>query len=174
MSKRNSNNLFNTIAPVYGLFYNYQRKRYAKIIEGAKKELDLTSYETILDVGCGTGALCSALSEKGLIVTGIDPAEKMLHIAKRNSVNNKITFLQANVLEGLPFEDKYFDLSISSYVAHGMQKKERKQMYAEMSRVTKNKIVIHDYNQNPAFLFPLQNGLKEATTSNLSRLQKGR
>ena len=83
MSKRYSSFLFNAIAPVYGLFYNRQKKRYRKVIRNMAKELDLASFGSILDVGCGTGSLCSVLSETGLSVTGIDPAQKMLAIAKR-------------------------------------------------------------------------------------------
>jgi ubiquinone/menaquinone biosynthesis C-methylase UbiE len=120
---KNSSFLFNSIAPIYGLFYKMQKKRYRTVIDKVSKELDLTKYDTVLDVGCGTGALCSILHEKGLTVTGIDPAGKMLRIAKRQPENKTITFIQANVLEQLPFENKTFDISIASYVAHGLQKK---------------------------------------------------
>lgn len=148
MSKRNSEFLFNKIAPIYGLFYHRQKKRFSEVLKGIENESDLTSYKTILDVGCGTGALSSVLNENGFSVTGIDPAEKMLEIAKRNSKNSDIRFFRADVLKKLPFEDKCFDVSIASYVAHGMRQNERKLLYAEMSRVTKSKVIIYDYNQN--------------------------
>lgn len=151
MSK-NSSLLFNSIAPVYGLFYEMQKSRYGEVIDRVSNELDLTLYDTVLDVGCGTGALCSVLNEKGLVVTGIDPADKMLGIAKKQPENKSITFIQANVLEQLPFASKSFDISIASYVAHGLQKNERKLMYAEMSRVSRNKVIIYDYNQKRALL----------------------
>jgi len=141
---KNSSFLFNSIAPIYGLFYEMQKNRYGMVIYKVSDELDLTAYDTILDVGCGTGALCSVLHEKGLTVTGIDPADKMLKIAKRQPENKAIAFIQANVLDQLPFENKSFDISIASYVAHGLQKNERKQMYEEMSRVTKSKVIIYD------------------------------
>ncbi|NTW05866.1 MAG: class I SAM-dependent methyltransferase [Peptococcaceae bacterium] len=152
MGKKNSIVLFNNIAPIYGLFYSIQKTHFLKVIGKASKELDLTLYDNILDVGCGTGALCSVLNEKGLSVTGIDPAEKMLNIAKKQQENKKIKFLQGNVLEQLPFGDKSFDVSIASYVAHGMQKDERKKLYAEMSRLTRNKVIVYDYNQNRALM----------------------
>ena len=148
MNKDNSNFLFNTIAPIYGLFYNKQKKHFSAIVEGVRDQLDLKSYKTILDVGCGTGAYCSVLDSRGLSVTGIDTAEKMLDIAKKQSKNHTVNFVHANVLEKLPFDDNYFDISIASYVAHGLQKDERRRMYAEMSRVTKKKVIIYDYNQN--------------------------
>lgn len=152
MGKGSSEFLFNIIAPIYGLFYYRQRKRFSEVLKRIKNELDLTSYETIVDVGCGTGALCSVLFENGLSVTGIDPAEKMLKIAMNKLENKGITFVLANVLEKLPFDDNCFDISIASYVAHGMGQNERKLLYAEMSRVTRYKVIIYDYNENRSLL----------------------
>jgi ubiquinone/menaquinone biosynthesis C-methylase UbiE len=148
VSKANNNFLFNFIAPVYGLFYNKQKNRYREVLARFLPDWRQQGYASILDVGCGTGALCSALNEAGLSVTGIDPAEKMLAVAKSQPENQAIRFLQANALEGLPFADKSFDLSIASYVAHGLQKSERMKLYAEMSRVTRGRVIIYDYNQN--------------------------
>lgn len=152
MGKNNSNFLFNFIAPIYGLFYNKQKKRFAEVIEGAKKELDISSFETIIDIGCGTGAFCSVLNEMGISVTGIDTADKMLNIAMNKPENKSIKFIQGNVLKILPFEDRSFDVSIASYVAHGLTADERKYMYAEMSRVTKKWVIIHDYNKKKSML----------------------
>lgn len=146
MIESRSESLFNSISRIYGLFYKLQKKRFTEVIESINKILDLTSYEKIIDVGCGTGALCSVLNSKGLKVTGIDPAEKMLNIAKKKPENKNINFLHFNILETLPFKNKSFDVAIASYVAHGMEKNERKKMYTEMSRVTKSKVIIHDYN----------------------------
>lgn len=155
MGKKKGTVLFNSIAPVYGLFYRIQKKRFAEVIDGVAGELDLTAFETIIDIGCGTGALCSVLSEKGLSVTGIDTAEKMLKIARVKPENKKISFIQANVLETLPFEDKSFDVAIASYVAHGLKAGERKRMYAEMSRVAKHYVLIYDYNDKRSLLITI-------------------
>ena len=140
-------NLFNTIAPAYAWYYEYQNKHYKSVIDSVWERLRLFSYDNILDVGCGTGALAAAFSERGYQVTGIDPALKMLAQAQKKPKNQGIDFVQANALERLPFEDKHFDLSIASYVAHGLSKPERQRMYAEMSRVTRSKVIIFDYNQ---------------------------
>lgn len=147
MSKVSKNFLFNSIAPFYGLFYKVQKKHYTKIIENMGSKLDLTTFKTALDVGCGTGALCSVLNEIGLEVTGVDPAEKMLNIARSKPENKTIRFIEANAIEGLPFDRNTFDIALASYVAHGLQPDERKQMYAEMSRVTGLKVIIYDYNE---------------------------
>jgi len=166
MSKTKSEFIFNMIAPVYGLFYNWQKKRSAEVIEKARGILDLSSYDSIIDVGCGTGALCAVLFDKGLNVTGIDPAHKMLGIAKRNANGKPIRFIAGNVLEKLPFDDKSFDLAIASYVAHGMGGKERKAMYAEMSRIARNKVIIYDYNQKKSILTTLVERLEGGDYSN--------
>ncbi|WP_019229034.1 class I SAM-dependent methyltransferase [Sedimentibacter sp. B4] len=147
MGKRDSMVLFNSISQIYGMFYKIQKKRFKDVIEIVKKELDIKVFKTILDVGCGTGALCSVLNDMGLKVTGVDPAEKMLNIAREKPENKMVNFAKANILERLPFEDKLFDASIASYVAHGMGQEERKLMYAEMSRVSKSKVIIYDYNE---------------------------
>lgn len=148
MGKRGESRLFDAIAPVYGLFFHWQKRRFLEIIDCMQKELDLSGYSSVLDVGCGTGALCSVLSDKGLRVTGVDPAVRMLSVAKRRPENKGVTFIRASAFERLPFEDKSFDIVIASYVAHGLQKEGRKKLYAQMGRLARHKVVIHDYNQN--------------------------
>lgn len=143
MEYGDSTGLFNFIAPIYGLFFSYQKRRYARTLADMQQFLDA---ETILDVGCGTGALCSALSDLGLSVTGVEPASGMLAIAKKKNQSKPITFVQADATQALPFADKQFDLAIASYVAHGMHKEMRKNLYRQMSRVAKHYVIIHDYN----------------------------
>ncbi|MEA1975142.1 MAG: class I SAM-dependent methyltransferase [Bacillota bacterium] len=152
MGEKKSNLLFNIIAPIYGLFYNSQKKRFNKIINKIQEELSILKYREIIDIGCGTGALCSVLNKKGMKVTGIDPAKNMLEIAKNKPENKDINFIQANALKKLPFQNKSFDIAIASYVAHGLKTNERKQMYAEMSRVAKEFVIIYDYNDNRGML----------------------
>lgn len=151
MAKENKG-LFNRIAPAYGLFYDMQKKSYSNIITKVRSQFDLLEYKSIIDIGCGTGALSSVLNDLGMDVTGIDPAEKMLNVARSKNGNQDITFIKANVLEGLAFQDKCFDIAISSYVAHGLQQEQRKIMYKEMSRISKEYVIIHDYNKKRSFL----------------------
>ena len=146
MAESKSRKIFNSIARIYGRFYNYQKRSFIKVIEQVKPEIDITSYNTVIDVGCGTGALCSVLASKGLEVTGIDPAERMLEEARSKPENISVSFMQCSVLEGLPFDDNSFDIAIASHVAHGLKADSRKMMYSEMSRVAKEYVIIHDYN----------------------------
>lgn len=145
---KKTNELFNKISSIYGLFFNIQVKNFTTIFNNIKDELNLSDYKNIIDIGCGTGALCNVLHNTGLSVTGIDPAKEMIDIANKKSRNKEIKFMEANVLTKLPFEDKSFDVSISSFVAHGLSKNERQIMYEEMARVTRHLVIIYDYNEH--------------------------
>ncbi|NLZ14254.1 MAG: class I SAM-dependent methyltransferase [Thermotogaceae bacterium] len=169
MESTNNTGLFNGIASIYGLFYRRQKKGFRKVIERFLNVFDASRFKTVLDVGCGTGALCSVLCEKGFEVTGIDPAENMLRIAKKKPENEPVRFIQTNVLAGLPFNDQTFDLSIASYVAHGLKPHERRRLYAEMSRVTKSVVIIYDYNAKRGLLTTLVEWLERGDYFNFIR-----
>lgn len=140
--------LFNKISSVYGLFYRSQRKSFSAAIANARSELDITAFKSVLDVGSGTGALCSLLHEYGIDVIGIEPAEKMREVAIKKTKGLEIPFNDGNILNGLPFENQSFDIVLSSYVAHGLSPDDRQKMYREMRRLAKEYVIFHDFNQN--------------------------
>ena len=55
----------------------------------------------VLDIGCGGGILCEALSELGANVTGIDVSEKIINIAKIHGekINSKVKYKQISASE---------------------------------------------------------------------------
>ncbi len=157
--------LFNKIAAIYGLFFNYQVKSYRRVLLNAKMELDFSAHHSIIDIGCGTGALCKVLKKHGMNVTGLDPAEDMLAVARKKVGKTKpdqedIKFLHGNVLTGLPFQDKSFDLAISSYVAHGLMPEERQSLYDEMKRIAKYAAILHDYNERRSLIIDITERLE--------------
>ena len=170
LKNKKNDALFNAIAPIYALFYNYQKKFFSKVIDGAKSEFDPTLYKTVLDVGCGTGALCSVLQGKGMKVTGIDSAKKMIASAKKNPENNGVSFIQADVGAGLPFPDKSFDIAIASYVAHGINAPERTVLYAEMGRIARHAVIIYDYNQKHSLMTTIVEYLERGDYFNFIKL----
>ena len=137
--------LFNMIAYPYGFFYGYQKNMYRQVIEKSRKFFNFADFESVLDLGCGTGALCAALKEEGLEVTGSDLSKRMLEIAKKK--NPGINFVLSDATRGLDFQDKTFDIVTASYVAHGMVAKERQRLYREMGRLAKEYVIIYDYNE---------------------------
>ena len=62
--------------------------------------------ETILDIGCGSGACLKAVLEMGLHVTGLDPSTYMLDIALEK-IGNRAD-LYRGFGEDLPFDDNSF------------------------------------------------------------------
>ncbi len=148
----NHSMIFNIIAPIYALFFNFQVNYYEKTLLKVKDEIDITQYKTVLDIGCGTGALCYVLYRNGLKVTGVDVAEKMVEKSREKLKGKDIKVIKIDPEEDLPFEDNSFDIVISSYVAHGLKPDQRISLYKEAGRVAKDKVIFHDYNQNRALL----------------------
>jgi SAM-dependent methyltransferase len=68
----------------------------------------------VLDVGTGTGVFAEAFARAGCEVTGIDPNEDLLAVA-RSQVSG--VFLVA-AAESLPFADDSFDLVMMGHVLH--------------------------------------------------------
>lgn len=137
--------LFDMIAPIYAKFYNFQLKYYGNIVDN-QKALNLENYKNILDLGCGTGALCNVFYDRGLKITGVDVSKGMLETAKKNLENKDIDLIEINAGQRLPFKDNSFDIVISSYVAHGIKGLARIDFYKEAARVAKHKLIIHDYH----------------------------
>lgn len=71
----------------------------------------------ILDVGCGGGILCEPLARLGAEVTGIDPVEENILIAKNHAeaMGLPITYLSC-ALEDLPSDLPPFDVVVASEI----------------------------------------------------------
>ncbi len=93
--------------------YNMCRKDYPDIIEEIEKE----EWVSLLDAGCGTGAVISLLQEKypDKNYTGIDLSSKMIEAARRKNVG--VDFICGDC-EELPFERNCFDVVICSQSFH--------------------------------------------------------
>ncbi len=139
--------VFRAISPIYALFYSYQKRNFRKVLDTADAALDFRSYRSVVDVGCGTGALASVLHSEGFLVTGVDVEPTMLHVGASKPENQAICFRQESVLEGLRLPDKSHEIALASFVAHGLPPNERRIMYAEMNRIASEYVILHDYNQ---------------------------
>jgi ubiquinone/menaquinone biosynthesis C-methylase UbiE len=84
----------------------------------------------VLDVGCGTGALASALADRGARVWGVDASEEMLAVA-RAAVGKRVG-LKLGRAEELPFKDAWFERVVLRLVVHLV---DRPRALPELARV---------------------------------------
>jgi ubiquinone/menaquinone biosynthesis C-methylase UbiE len=136
--------LFDRIAPVYAWFYRTQRQAYALAAQHITQRHPHGS--TLVDVGCGTAAL-SALLSAHFTVSAVDGAQKMIDQAKRLHPETPIAFSVGNLLEGLPFADRQFDVVTASFVLHGLSPKERRIALRELARISRREVIILDYHK---------------------------
>jgi ubiquinone/menaquinone biosynthesis C-methylase UbiE len=64
----------------------------------------------VLDIGCGTGSVTLSLAELGHTVTGVDPADGMLQVARAKDEQGRVAWVQAPAAE-FTLPDR-FDLAI--------------------------------------------------------------
>ncbi len=151
VSNKNHFRLFELIARGYQWFFKSQYRDYKQLLDEFGKKLDIPSEAHVLDIGCGTGAFGKAFQEFGHDVYGIDVSKKMVKMAKRNHLQAS----QANILEGLSFPNDSFDIVIAANVVHGLGQEDRFKIYRESARISKKKVLFHDYNstRNPGVSF---------------------
>jgi len=96
--------------------------RWAFYIEATVRETlrrtPLKSGQSLLDIGCGTGALLKAISRThpDAKLTGIDPTREMLSLAG-DRLPERVA-LRHGRAEDLPFEDGSFDVARSCNMFH--------------------------------------------------------
>ena len=97
--------------------------------------------ESVLDVGCGTGAL--AIAAKDLVgadgsVSGVDASPEMIQRArmKASRAGLMVDFREGSA-EALPFADESFDVVLSTVMLHHLPKTVRAAAVLEMRRVAR-------------------------------------
>lgn len=120
-------------------------------------ELQSESFEDVLDVGCGTGAVLELLHgeypEKRL--TGLDLTPRMIEMARAKQLEN-VRFIVGDA-EALPFESRSFDAVLCSNSFHHYPHPER--FFAEVARVLRpgGRLVLRDYTSNDIAVWLMNN-----------------
>lgn len=107
--KENSKRNFDKQAKVYdnSICSMYPRKCYRSVID----EINNIKFNSLLDVGCGTGEILNKISNNKGKYYGLDLSPKMLEIAKSKDNSTNITYVIGDS-EDMQFKSKYFDLII--------------------------------------------------------------
>jgi ubiquinone/menaquinone biosynthesis C-methylase UbiE len=107
--------------------------------------------QPILDVGTGTGRAALLLAKAGAVVTGVDPSEQMLAVARERakSQGQSISFCRGDT-HALEFPDRTFETVISLRVL--MHSPRWRHALSEMCRVSSRRVIL-DYPSSRSAAF---------------------
>jgi len=83
----------------------------------AMDRTDLVSGDRVVDIGCGPGIAARKAALRGATVTGVDPSEMMLGVARRQDRHRAVTW-RAGAAEALPLPDDSCDIAWSLSTVH--------------------------------------------------------
>lgn len=86
-----------------------------------REMLNGKSFENCLEIGCGTGKNTKFLIEICAHVTAVDLTEEMLNVAKAKIRNERVSFLQADIMQDWNFVSHTFELVVCSLVLEHIQ-----------------------------------------------------
>ncbi|GBD94901.1 demethylrebeccamycin-D-glucose O-methyltransferase [bacterium BMS3Abin05] len=107
----------------------------------------LPNRASLIDIGCGTGALLFHLAPKCSRLIGIELSPRMIDSAnteKRNRRLNHVEFRLADASRLSMFKDREFDAAVTSMVLHEMPQSARRPVIREMKRIARQ-LIIADY-----------------------------
>lgn len=129
--KKESRSFFGRIAGTYDRIAAFERPAHLQVIE----RLNRFSYNSVLDVGCGTGALLSDLAKINTQanLAGIDITPEMIGVAG-GKLGQRAELVVGDV-ENLPWQENTFDAVVSTYAFHHFPRP--KVALTEINRVLK-------------------------------------
>ncbi len=91
--------------------------RSAKVLAYLEKA-GITTFDRVLDDGCGGGGMCVSFAEEARSVVGIEPGDRFRDVGTRLAAEKGVTNVRFTYADGtaLPFRDGAFDLVLSHSV----------------------------------------------------------
>ncbi|MCP3962631.1 MAG: methyltransferase domain-containing protein [bacterium] len=125
---------------VYDLF----ARSIAPAYRAAVRVIEPRAGRSILDICTGTGEIALRCARQGAEVTGIDVTPAMLAKARKKAGDLPVRFEVMDARD-LAFPDSSFDLATVSFGLHDMPRRVRLEVLREAARVTRERLVILDY-----------------------------
>lgn len=135
-------------------FHYYDGKLYEKISDPLLEKIrniissQIESGSSVIDLGCGTGALVFNLSKICKSVIGVELSSRMIAFAEKKKKFNYIKnvyFIHSDATNLSQFKKHQFDYAVISMVLHEALPKLRSGIINEAKRIAK-KIIIADYS----------------------------
>jgi ubiquinone/menaquinone biosynthesis C-methylase UbiE len=104
---------YNSWASQYDTDENKTRDLEAKAL---REVFSIISFNTVLEIGCGTGKNSEWLLQKAEQITAVDLSGEMLSKAKEKIQSDKVEFIKADINSDWDFTQKTFDLVSFSLV----------------------------------------------------------
>ena len=152
-------NVFN--GPISGKAYDFFAELFGfgpTLYEKAVELMPLEPGQIVLDLGCGTGAFCTAIADligDGGVIHGIDLARKQIDTAQKKMQTRIARFIpHLCSMDELPFSNDTFDLVISSLAIHAASPPARRAAIRETARVLKHgsRFILVDWTRPRKFL----------------------
>ncbi len=146
------------LSAAFGLYDLWARHSLKQVHETLVKLADLRGNEEILDVGCGTGLLCSrfAQSAEGIAVRGMDIGSRMIEVARRRAAGHSLNAeYRIATAARLPYANGQFDMVSSCLVLHLLKRSDKELALREICRVLKHggRYVCAEFETHPAGFF---------------------
>jgi ubiquinone/menaquinone biosynthesis C-methylase UbiE len=128
------------LSAAVGLYDWWARSHLGEIHDTLVELAELHGGEKILDVGCGTGILCSRLAQasNGVMVYGLDAGSRMIKAADKKVQRH---YHQAEYRVGtvtrLPYSEGHCDVVVSCLLFHLLQDTEKELALREIFRILK-------------------------------------
>jgi ubiquinone/menaquinone biosynthesis C-methylase UbiE len=122
-------------------YYRYKRIKFLKLLNS----LHFTS-KSVLELGCGPGGNLSELClSKPARLVGVDISRDMIELAQKNVRCEGVELIKIDG-QGLPFEDKTFDLCFTATVLqHNTDQQMMETILRDLCRVSKEYVVLFEH-----------------------------